>query len=378
MARSLFPSAIAGGVVVALIATACDKDDPVKGEEGLKREELGSFVTDTGGSVAVPFEVPAESVSTLVYCGPYGWDALATAEYINDPTGAGIYSFEDETATPMRVGTHADLLPTLLPVSPDLDISAGGYTLGLYVQADAYPVTVACDAVHRVQEVGDAATVDVHVVFVGADQVVPGLTAAEGETTLQPVLDAVAELWSTAGVEIGEVTFEDFSGDVERFASVDGDQEFGELLRTVGTPGERKVTFFFVQAITSEDGATVLGLAGGPPGTAAVGGTSKSGVVVGAADAVEDPDLTARIVAHEGAHFVGLFHTTEKDGSKSDPISDTPECDISADADQSGKLEADECGGKGAENLMWWSASSDSRELSADQGWVFRRSAAVH
>lgn len=377
MLRSLFPSTLAAGIVVALVASACDKEEGPKGEEGLEREELGSFVTDTGGSVPVPFEVPAESVSTLVYCGPYGWDALATAETIQDPTGATIYDFEDETATPMRVGTHADLLPMLVPVSPDLDIQAGTYTLGLYVQADAYPVTVSCGAVHRVQEVGETATVDVHVVFVGADAVVPDLNAHGAPDTLQPVLDSVAELWSAAGVEIGEVTYEDFDGDVEKYASVDGDQELGELLRTVGTPGERKITFFFVQAMTDEDGATILGLAGGPPGTAAVGGTSKSGVVVGAADAVADPDLTARIMAHEGAHFVGLFHTTEKDGSKSDPISDTPACDISADADQSGKLESDECGGKGAENLMWWSASSDSRELSADQGWVFRRSAAV-
>lgn len=364
-------------ITTLLLLNACDEG---KGptEEGLERVDLGVFTTDDEGSVPVPFDVPSGAFSTLVYCGPYGWDALATAETITAPDDSVAYDYEDETGTPMRVGVHADVLPVLIPVSPDLPLMVGAWSMGLYVQADTYPVSVSCNAVHRTQELSDPTMVDLHIVLVGVDDVIPDLDEIGSVDVLAPVLDIVKELWSPAGIEVGEVTYENFDGDVATYESVDGDEELGNLLRTVNTPGERRITFFFVESITDTDGAPILGLAGGPPGTAAVGGTSKSGVVVTAADVLDDPDTTARIMAHEGGHFVGLFHTTEKDGAKSDPISDTPECDISADGDGSGTLSSSECEGTGAENLMWWSASQDSRDLTEDQAWVMVRSAAVY
>jgi hypothetical protein len=205
--------------------------------------------------------------------------------------------------------------------------------------------------------------------------VAPGLNAAEGETTLAGVMDSLTAYWSDAGLTVGAVTYEDFAGDVDTYSVVDGDEEFGDLLRSVDPAGDRAITYFMVQEITDADGATILGLSGGPPGTAAVGGTSKSGVVVTVSDFASDPDEIARIMAHEGGHFLGLFHTTEKDGSKSDPLSDTPEC--SNDSDGNGVYSSSECSGTGAENLMWWAASADSVELSDDQAWVIARSAAV-
>lgn len=365
-------------MTLALLLWGCDPEKGPAGEEGLLREDLGSLTTDDEGSVAVAFTVPDDAVSTLLWCGPYGWDALATAETITAPDGSTIFDLEDEGATAMRVGVHGDLLPALFPVSPDLDIQAGAYSFGLYVQADAYPVSVTCGTVHRVQAVEDTATVDLHIVLVGVDDLVDGFDAVGAPDVLGPSLDVMAELWSAAGVEIGDITYDDFDGDVATYESVDGDEELGDLLRTVATPGDRSITFFMVESITDEDGATILGLAGGPPGTAALGGTSKSGVVVSAASAVDDADLTGRIMAHEGGHFLGLFHTTEKDGTQTDPLSDTPECAISADADNSNSLSSDECEGKGPENLMWWSANSDARGVSDDQAWVLKRSPAAH
>ena len=158
---------------------------------------------------------------------------------------------------------------------------------------------------------------------------------------------------------------------------MDGPEELGNLQRTVSDVGNREIVYFLVSAITDADGATILGLAAGPPGLAAVGATSKSGVVASVGSLVDgNTDEMARILAHEGMHFMGLFHTSEKDGSLYDPIADTAEC--TTDADGNGTLSASECGGSGADNLMWWSASETSTSLSADQAWVVQRSAAAH
>lgn len=360
-------------ILAFFLLTACD-GDKIEPEEGLEREELGTYTTDTGGATDVTFEPATGAVSALVYCGPYGYDLHATAEAIAAPDGSVVFDSEDPTATALRVGLHGDLLPILLPVSPLLDLSAGAY--GLRVSFDAeQAVSVTCSAVYRTQPVETNPTVDLRFVFVGVDTVAPGLNAAEAETKMAGVLDEVTAMWSGAGLSVGTVTYSDFEGDVDTYTVVDGDEELGALLRTVGAPGDRSITLFLVQELTDNDGAPLKGAAGGPPGTAAVGGTSKSGIVVTAASFASDSAEVARTIAHEAGHFLGLFHTTEQDGSASDPLADTPEC--SNDADGNGTLSSSECGGTGAENLMWWASSDDATDTSADQGWVVSRSAAV-
>ncbi len=371
-----FPTALVLGTAFFASIAACDgaaKDGP--GEEGLVREELGSFTTDTGGGADVPFEAPTDAYSALVTCGPYGYENLATAETILDPAGGTIYDFNDDQGTALRVPITDDLLPVLIPQSPDLDITPGLYTLRVYVDSSAAATTVSCSALYRIQEPTADQFVDIHFVFVGVDGEVAGLNGTEAveNTLLNDTLTRVGELWAGLGLSIGTITYDDFSGDVETYTSVDGAQEFGDLLRT-NTSDDRVVTIFLVSAITDNDGATILGQAAGPPGAPAVGGTSKSGAVVTVGYLADgDTDTEARIIAHEVGHFMGLFHPTEKDGSGHDPLSDTPEC--TSDADGNGVYATNECGGQGADYLMWWAASETSTQTSGDEAWVVQRSA---
>ncbi len=367
-------SACVFGVLLlgALVMVGCAQQAVY--DEGLEVEELGTFTTDTGGVVDIPFEVPQEAVSALVYCGPYGTDRTATAASITAPSGAAIYDSADPTGTAMRVGVHSDLLPILIPVSPDLDLEVGAYTLRIAVATEER-VSLTCNAVYRTEPVQAAPVVDVDLVFVGVDGIASGLTEAEGEVTMDGVLEAFEAYLGSAGISIGTVRYADFEGAVDTYTVVDGPGELGELLRFVPTTNARALTYFLVQEVTDADGAPLLGLSGGPPGTAAVGGTSKSGVVVSVASFISDPDAIARTMAHEGGHFLGLFHTTEPDGSASDPLGDTPAC--ATDTDGNGVLATNECTGTGAENVMWWASAVGSTGLSADQGWVMARSAAV-
>jgi len=356
---------------LALLLAGC----PTKGDpaESLERVDLGSFTTDTGFGADVPVEVPEDAVSSLVYCGPYGYDTLATAEKVTAPDGSVVFDLTDPEATPFRIGVQDDFLPMLLPVSPDLPLVPGAYTWRVYVDSAA-PVTISCGVMFRTSEPAAAQKVDVHLIFVGVEAE-SGLnaTAADENAVLTAALERVDQLWSAAGLSIGTVTYEDFGGDVDTYNSVDGDREFGDLLRTANNDDAPVIPVFLVSAITDDDGATILGLAAGPPGAAATGGNSKGGAVVTVGSVVDgDSDTFARILAHELLHFMGLFHPIAKDGSETDPIGDTPSC--TNDADGNGTYSSEECAGAGAENLMWWAASSSATDLTADQAWVVNRS----
>jgi hypothetical protein len=176
------------------------------------------------------------------------------------------------------------------------------------------------------------------------------------------------------------ITYSDFTGDLGRFSVVDvaddDYSEFNDLLRTASPANPRTLTFFLVDEISNitAGGATILGLSAGPPGAAGINGTSKSGVIVSAIDYADAPDDVAKIMAHEGGHFLGLYHTSEKDGGTFDPLPDTTKCPSENDANGNGTMNSDECGGLGAENIMWWTLSTAATPgFTADQSYVLRR-----
>ena len=70
----------------------------------------------------------------------------------------------------------------------------------------------------------------------------------------------------------------------------------------------------------------VGGLSGGIPG-AAINGTQDSVIVIRIAPSYPNfLDAYAPLIAHEIGHYVGLYHTTEANLERADPLSDTPRC----------------------------------------------------
>jgi hypothetical protein len=350
----------------------------------LQTAELGSFdLSDTGWySEEIAIDVPEGAVSSMFTCGAFGPDAVGTIYDLIAPDGTVVYNGDDPPSWGgFRSEYLDDQVPGLLPTTPVQDILPGTWKARWFVGAGNGRATVDCRAVHRVDTVSTAPTVAVDLVFVGLSGI-NGLKAAlaPDHAEFQAALDIFRQQWATAGIEV-TLNYRDFEGDVDRFAVVDitddDSTEFNELLATVAPANPRTVTFFFVQEIANASGGTILGLAGGPPGAAALNGTSKSGVIVTAADLVVAPDDVGRIMAHEGGHFLGLYHTTERDGARFDPIGDTPECDPSKDANANGEMNSTECAGAGAENIMWWTLTTGDASFSGDQTWVLARNPAV-
>jgi len=367
--------------IAAAMTVACggkDADSGAPPEDELVFEDLGSAeVHDTGGFTGeLTLDVPEGAVSALAHCGNYGDDALGAVWYLDNPGGTRVWDGDAPDTTSWRAEFLDDTAPLLLSITPKTPLSAGAWSANWWI-GRGNPGSVDCGVVYRVDEVGSAATILVDLVFVA----VPGLDAAGAEASAT-FGDALAQLeteWASAGIT-PIYNYVDFSGDVAKYGVVDVTDddysEFNDLLRTAAPNATRTLTFFLVEEIAnnSAGGATILGLSAGPPGAAGIHGTSKSGVVVSTIDIETDAVDVGKIMAHEGGHFLGLYHTTESDGGMHDPLGDTPECPASNDADANGTVNTSECGGKGAENVMWWTLTSGDATMTADQGWVARRS----
>jgi hypothetical protein len=157
----------------------------------------------------------------------------------------------------------------------------------------------------------------------------------------------------------------------------------------------------------------VVGTDGTIPGPSSLNGTVHSGAVVSAVDLFASnlqncpgtgfdvsgcgPDRVAYIAAHETGHFLGLFHTTESDGTFFDALTDTAKCPCTACASPTDRpkcgssssvtppqLTNDRClspasGCGGGDNLMFWflQAGGPLGNLTAQQGQVMKLNLAV-
>ena len=161
---------------------------------------------------------------------------------------------------------------------------------------------------------------------------------------------------------------------IEGFDRVSSAGQDLALLRAaqVGTD-PRRLNLFIVEDFLD---ASLFGIAGGVPGPNGVAETAASGVVVGVAahrlagGAIDVEELAATI-GHELGHQLGLFHTSEADGTAHDNFSDTPECTAARDVDEDGVVTPAECEGLGDRNLMFWTSGGlPQQEVSAQQSQI--------
>ncbi len=180
-------------------------------------------------------------------------------------------------------------------------------------------------------------------------------------------------LENSTDLRLGEVRQHRFVGSIaERFAIIEqGSDELAELFQTSAGTAAPSVPIFFVREVEGS-----LASSGGIPGPIGVPGLSSSGIAVGV-EAAAGADL-GRLLAHELGHFLGLFHTTELDGTVIEALGDTPACEDDADGDGDGLVSVSECRDRGGDNLMFWSAGATGTRLSPSQRSVLRRATILH
>jgi hypothetical protein len=260
-------------------------------------------------------------------------------------------------------------------------------------------------------------TVDVAFYLVGAESPAGTLlTAAKApsDPSVQRMVSSLASLYSRTGICLGKVTFYDFPSWAEAQYStlhIDNPGPCGDLdqMFTLSVPGNQLNFFLVAGFVQANTPAQIAGIDGTIPGPSAFGGTIHSGAVVdgsslsaGAGNcsaAAPNPircgaDEVAYIVAHEGGHWMGLYHTTESAGESFDSIADTAKCPCDTCVPQASRnqcgnpnvqpvvnglncTKSASCGG--GENLMFWLLDSASTgALTCEQGGVMRANPVVH
>ena len=185
-------------------------------------------------------------------------------------------------------------------------------------------------------------TVDLGFYFVGNS--IMTAVAAKSNAAFARLLQTLGNFYASAGLCLGTVTLYDvpqWAKDKWSMPNADDESVCGDLSQmfTLAAPGNR-INFFLVSGFrnSSNQGLNVVGIDGTIPGPSGVGGNVNSGASVngsslGAGTCTSQIDIhgcgadeVAYIAAHEGGHFMGLYHTTEQTGDSFDPLSDTPTC----------------------------------------------------
>ena len=245
------------------------------------------------------------------------------------------------------------------------------------------------------------------------------LTAANamGDPYVQRFVSTFQTFLSRAGITATATFYDVSTNDRARFgtnisADVTGPcSELSQMFTLSSSNPGNTMNLFLVQSLrsASSGGNTVVGIDGTIPGPSSMNGTVSSGAVVSAVDLFAGsltscgtnpnmagcgPDRVAYIGAHETGHFLGLFHTTEEDGSNFDSLADTMKCACTTCASptqrpncgstsvSSPSISADRCvSGScgGGDNLMFWllQAGVSLGTLTFEQGQVMRRNPLV-
>lgn len=313
---------------------------------------------------------------------PTGADVNAR-DFVGDEltlsAGAGLHVVVPECAPRPRAVELAQGAMTLWrdrPEDPNPVFAEGGAPLAVALPAGDQPLPTTADVLLRLDRQAEGAhaaitrapaagRLDVEIYYLGGGGLAPA--GDRGPPEVEAMLDR-AFLLLGPDVLPGEVR-QHAVDDAHRgrLAVLEAERgvlaELPELFALAAGADDPHVAIFLVRDIDFR-----IAFSGGIPGPLGHPGVQNAGVVL-AFDALSGLD-PGRVLAHELAHHLGLFHLTEFDGTVFEPLSDTPECE---DADDDGTVTVAECEGMGADNLMFWSAEAEGTTLTEAQRAVLRR-----
>jgi len=434
-----------GGTVGPQAATTCTQPLPVKVSSlpGSQVQHLGvhtvgetvSFNVPPGtGTISIAEQGANSPPQTIAY-GPQATSIpnSAVASRIKMPNGTILY--DDTVSDPADESTAhviADAVSagsgfvTLPNTSQAFVDSAGGYPAGTWsfqVNDYAYECLTnsACQSsgsgtsqydvtVITKPVAGSTGTIDIAIYLATASFT---SSSAVASPSFQRFAQTLAMIYGQVGISIGTFTVYDLPPWAKAsYASIDISDagpcsEFGQMM-SLSLPANA-LNIFFVDSIIADNGgghSVVVGLDGSIPGPASFGGTVSSGAIVNSSDINSGPctslhfgkcgaDRIAFIAAHEGGHYMGLYHTSESRGGSWDPLNDTPQCTCSSaclTATQASQctagtfaMPASSCLGRrtqcgGGDDLMFWlfDSSLSAGVLSPQQGQVMRANPTVH
>jgi hypothetical protein len=272
------------------------------------------------------------------------------------------------------VSNTGPLVPFLVPNNPELPRSPERLQVSFVMADEGSVETLSASRSRR----GNILDLNLFYVGGGADTVTGGFHP--GSPEIAALMGQLRMRYATLGITLGEVREHDVVGALrDQFGVLEVDLTRDEEGQLTGLDIPLLDQLFELSIGLEEGGLNlfliremgdVLGVSGGIPGALGVHGTAASGVAI-ALD-VTGMQLAPLVMLHEMSHQMGLFHTSEFNGSSIEPLADTPVCGVENDRDGDGLLMAAECRTEGGDNLMFWSGSGG--KLSRDQIEILRGS----
>lgn len=238
---------------------------------------------------------------------------------VQSPSGQELVNWNDLMAGPLRVVPDDQVATAQIPNSNDaaVQMQPGTWRFSFYSDYSR-PATVKVLLRKSADGLSKGGLVPLNVFL--APNAFPGVSSsnASTNTSLREILGRWRAFYrDQAGVDLGSIHYYDVSSS---YTDITSDAEYQEMFAASGR--DDGLNLFFVRSISLGGDSAVAGVAGGIPGPPRTGGTGASGVVI---EVQENTRLTGDDAAHECGHFLGLFHTTEFDGTD-DLLSDTPHC----------------------------------------------------
>jgi hypothetical protein len=267
------------------------------------------------------------------------------------------------------------LVPILVPNNPDLRDYEQGLDVGVIASR-----STEVGALVAARRPSGQRVLDLNLFYVGAGREEEEGGFHPGNPRVLRMVEELRTLYGRIDISLASVReYEVVGGLREELSVLESEIIRDDQGNTVGldVPGLDRLfelsmglEYGGINLFLLSDMGDLLGISGGIPGALDVQGTAASGVAL-ALDVIGIEDA-AQVAMHEMSHQMGLFHTTEFDGSTIEPLADTPACSSANDRNGDGILAPSECRLAGADNLMFWSGAG--LVVSPEQQEVLRRS----
>jgi hypothetical protein len=315
--------------------------------------DLGEQTLTAGVTSEASVEVPADAISVTFEARGNSNDTI-TLETLEGP-GGKVYEdpggFGPQVFWPTRE-LFAARIPSTDEAANRLVSGGGTYKVRFRLQSGS---SSALQVTARIEARPGANTTEEELplnVFLAPSLGIP-TSSASSHIPLQSALAQAEAIFQTRGISFGDIDYYAI-GDTQ-FDDV-AESEIPALMRTASAATEPRLNVFLVRSVWN---GFLLGYSPSI-GAGKVNGVSSGGVVVQFQGLT--PNQAGEVMAHECCHCLGIWHTTEGNGTF-DHITDTPECPVGIPGS---------CGTIGGGQLMYFEAFRGTT-LTAGQGFVLRR-----
>ena len=335
-------------------------DDPTSGIPSLSSQGSQTTVRTLSGLSSGSFQLTDNTTSFLLSAFSNG---TARITRLTSPSGRDELAYLESTASGLTSFGDGRYDNYLVPMRPDIDAEAGTWT---------YQISGANELKLTIREDNPSTG--------GESNLLLQPYLASGQSyNLDTVWQLVEGLYTNNNLNITIAPTITVSEEQYRTVS---DSFFNSETQALVTQGRADAVNIFL--VDEVEGGGVLGIAAGIPGSLGIQGPH-NGVLVSLGSHLSGPffnqsindQLLAETIVHEAGHLLGLWHPTEDNGVEFDPLDDTAECRKSVyDSNNNGQVSAEECVGRGAENIMFWASwgGGDQDQFSEDQRTILRDS----